>query len=69
MNSTAVAADRVALVAAHAWDTHGAHRAGLTTGWVARLESDFPEIFDPPDVRGRDLVDVVGRLVALPTPR
>lgn len=69
VNSTAVAADRVALVAAHAWDTHGAHRAGLTTGWVARLESDFPEIFDPPDVRGRDLVDVVGRLVALPTPR
>jgi 2-haloacid dehalogenase len=69
VNSTAVAADRVALVAAHAWDTHGAHRAGLTTGWVARLESDFPDVFDPPDVQGPDLVDVVGRLLALPTPR
>lgn len=66
VNSTGVPTDRVALVAAHAWDTHGAHRAGLTTGWVARLEDDFPDVFDPPDVRGRDLVDVVRQLLALP---
>src|SRR5215831_17190055 len=29
---------RLALVAAHAWDCHGASLAGLVTGWVSRLE-------------------------------
>jgi 2-haloacid dehalogenase len=61
-----VAPDRTALVAAHSWDTHGAHRAGLVTGWVSRLEHRFPDIFDPPDVTGDDLVTVVDRLLALP---
>ncbi len=65
-HSTRVPPDRVALVAAHAWDTHGAHQAGLTTGWVARLEDDFPAIFAAPDVTGRDLVAVVSGLLALP---
>jgi 2-haloacid dehalogenase len=59
--------DRVALVAAHSWDTHGAHRAGLVTGWVSRLERRFPDIFDPPDVSGDDLVAVVDGLLALPS--
>lgn len=64
--STQVPPDRVALVAAHAWDTHGAHQAGLTTGWVARLEDEFPAIFAAPDVTGRDLVEVISDLIALP---
>jgi 2-haloacid dehalogenase len=64
--STQVPPDRVALVAAHAWDTHGAHQAGLTTGWVARLEDAFPAIFAPPDVTGHDLVEVGSGLLALP---
>lgn len=64
--STQVPPDQVALVAAHAWDTHGAHQAGLITGWVARLEDDFPAIFAAPDVTGRDLVEVVSGLLALP---
>lgn len=64
--STGVPAQEVALVAAHAWDTHGAHEAGLTTGWVARLERVFPsDVFAPPDVTGDNLVDVVDRLLAL----
>jgi len=33
-----VAPGQLALVAAHAWDVHGASQAGLTTGWVSRLE-------------------------------
>lgn len=66
-SSTGVPPDHVALVAAHAWDTHGAHHAGLTTGWVARLEGTFPAVYSPPDVTGSDLVDVVEQLVALPT--
>lgn len=61
-----VPADRVALVAAHSWDTHGASRAGLGTGWVSRLEHRYGEVFDPPDVTGDDLVSVVDRLLALP---
>jgi 2-haloacid dehalogenase len=65
-NSCDVAPDRVALVAAHSWDTHGAHQAGLVTGWVSRLEGRFPDIFDPPDVTGDDLLAVVERLLVLP---
>jgi 2-haloacid dehalogenase len=65
-NSTQVPPDRVALVAAHAWDTHGAHQAGLATGWVARLDDHFPEVFAAPDVVGPDLVAVVEGLLALP---
>ncbi|NEE03616.1 haloacid dehalogenase type II [Phytoactinopolyspora halotolerans] len=64
--STGVRAEQVALVAAHAWDTHGAHQAGLTTGWVARLEDRFPAVFAPPDVIGNDLVEVVQGLLDLP---
>lgn len=57
---------QVALVAVHAWDCHGAKRAGLTTGWAARLEGRYADIFEPPDVTGADLVDVAEYLLALP---
>jgi 2-haloacid dehalogenase len=57
---------RLALVAAHAWDVHGARRAGLLGAWVSRLEGAFPAAFDPPDVTGADLVEVADRLLALP---
>lgn len=57
--------ERMALVAAHGWDTHGAHQAGLITGWVSRLEGNWNELFEPPDVTGPDLVAVVGGLLAL----
>ena len=58
----------VALVAVHAWDIHGAHNAGLVTGWCERLEGRYPSIFDPPDVTGDDLVAVADALLALPLP-
>ena len=64
--STGVPLERVALVAAHAWDTHGAHEAGLVTGWVSRLEDEYPRVFAPPDVTGPDLVTVVDGLLRLP---
>jgi 2-haloacid dehalogenase len=57
---------RLALVAAHAWDCHGASRAGLVTGWVSRLEREYSPIFAPPDVTGADLTEVAGRLLDLP---
>lgn len=58
--------EQVALVAVHGWDTHGAHEAGLVTGWVSRLEGRYPPIFASPDVIGADLIEVVDALVAAP---
>ena len=58
--------DEVALVAVHAFDCHGAKNAGLTTGWAARMESHYAEIFTPPDVSGQDLTEVARALTELP---
>ena len=60
-----LAADHMALVAAHDWDCHGAKRAGLTTGWVSRKSGGFGAPFAPPDVAGEDLTEVVAKLLAL----
>jgi 2-haloacid dehalogenase len=43
-----------------------AHRAGLATGWCARLEGTYPAIFDPATVTGADLVAVADALLNLP---
>jgi len=59
----------VALVAVHAFDCHGAHAAGLTTGWAARHERYYGDIYTPPDVSGADLVEVAEALAALPENR
>jgi 2-haloacid dehalogenase len=61
----AVPPERLALVAAHDWDCHGAKRAGLTTGWVRRESGGFGAVFAPPDVTGQDLTEVAGKLIAL----
>jgi 2-haloacid dehalogenase len=58
--------ERVALVAVHAWDCHGAKRAGLTTGWASRLEGRYGSLFAPADVTGADLTEVADGLLALP---
>jgi 2-haloacid dehalogenase len=60
-----VPTDRLALVAAHDWDCHGAKRAGLTTGWVSRKSGTFGAPFAAPDVAGEDLTEVVAKLLAL----
>lgn len=57
--------DRMALVAVHAWDCHGAKRAGALAGWCSRLEGEPGNVFQPADVRGDDLVEVVDGLLAL----
>jgi 2-haloacid dehalogenase len=64
-----VAPERLALVAVHAWDVHGAQRAGLTGGWAARAERVHAAVFDPPHVQGAGLVEVVDALLALPSAR
>ncbi len=60
-----VPAERLALVAAHDWDCHGAKRAGLVTGWVSRKSGGFGEPFAPPDVTGEDLTEVAAGILAL----
>ena len=60
-----VPTERLALVAAHDWDCHGAKRAGLTTGWVSRKSGGFGAPFAPPDVAGEDLTEVAAKLLAL----
>lgn len=57
---------RLALVAVHAWDCHGAKRAGCLAGWCARLEGAYGDVFTPPDVSGADLEQVAEGLLALP---
>jgi 2-haloacid dehalogenase len=57
--------DRMALVAVHAWDCHGAKRAGALAGWCSRLEGRPGDVFLPADVQGDDLVEVVNGLLAL----
>lgn len=59
--------ERLALVAAHAWDCHGARAAGLVTGWVSRLEGAVPDIYRPADVCAATLDEVAIGLLALPT--
>jgi 2-haloacid dehalogenase len=57
--------ERMALVAAHDWDCHGAKRAGLITGWVSRKSGGYGAPFAPPDVAGEDLTEVAAKLLAL----
>lgn len=56
----------VALVAVHAFDCHGARRAGMTTGWASRLEQEYPSAFERADITGDDLAEVARGLIALP---
>lgn len=55
--------EALALVAAHGWDIHGANRAGLITGYVARGGAPFPAIMAAPDVSGSTLLEVVEGLL------
>jgi len=57
--------ERMALVAVHAWDCHGAKRAGAMAGWCARLELEPGDVFLPADVTGETLVEVADKLLAL----
>ena len=64
--SCAVAPERMALVAAHGWDVHGAQLAGLTGAWFPRSERSYPAVYAEPHVVAPDLAGVVDALLALP---
>lgn len=57
--------ERLALVAVHAWDCHGAKRAGALAGWCSRLEYEPGDVFLPADVTGDTLVEVADGLMSL----
>jgi 2-haloacid dehalogenase len=59
---------RMALVAAHAWDVHGALRAGLGGAWFPRGERAYPAVYDPAALVAGDLAGAVDALLALPAP-
>lgn len=59
-------AERVALVAAHSWDIHGAACAGLQTGFLTRIEQHPSPVFRTADVTGSTLSDVVTGLLTHP---
>lgn len=62
-----VAPERMAMVAVHAWDLHGARGAGLVTGYATRHEGGAAAHFEPADVVADDLTGVIDGLLALPS--
>lgn len=56
--------ERCAMVAVHPWDLQGAGRLGMTTGWIDRRGTPWPDVFAPPTVRGTTLTDVARGLSA-----
>jgi 2-haloacid dehalogenase len=52
-------ADRLALVAAHAWDVQGAKRAGWRAAWVSRLEKEFHPAMHAGDATGSTVEEAV----------
>lgn len=61
---TGVAPERLALIAAHDWDVHGAHHAGLLTGYVSRVARPVSTVMSRPDVSGSSLTEVVEAMAA-----
>jgi 2-haloacid dehalogenase len=57
---------RLALVAAHAWDVHGAKQAGLLGAWVKRQDKIYHAAMQPPDVQGSSMTAVADALIGLP---
>lgn len=68
VSAAGVRADRIAMVAVHSWDLHGAHHAGLTTGWCPRLEGQQTPVFAAADVVADTLDGVIAALAALRSP-
>jgi 2-haloacid dehalogenase len=55
---------RVALVAVHPWDIHGAKAAGLTTAYL-NSERPFPSVMGTPDTEAQSLIAATELLIAL----
>lgn len=60
----AVPASQMLLVAVHPWDIHGAHQAGMRTGWIARQPIPYPGYFSAPDLQAPDLASLARQILA-----
>jgi 2-haloacid dehalogenase len=58
--------DCMTLIAAHAWDVHGAKQAGLGGAWVRRQDQAYHSAMRAPDLQGDSLMDIAAGLTALP---
>jgi 2-haloacid dehalogenase len=56
--------DQMLLVAVHPWDIHGAHQAGMRTGWITRQQAPYPDYFAAPDLQAPSLADLAEQIVA-----
>ncbi len=65
-SSLGVEPGRLALIAAHAWDIHGAQKAGLCGAWVRRQDRAYQPAMQPPDVQGESMLEVAEALCSLP---
>ena len=54
-SACSVGAGDMLLVAVHPWDIHGAHQAGLRTGWITRQQTPYPGYFFGPDLQAPGL--------------
>ena len=54
------------LVAAHAWDVHGAGSAGLRTAWIKRHDRQFHSAMAQPEVRGDTMLEVANAVLSMP---
>jgi 2-haloacid dehalogenase len=50
------------LVAVHPWDIDGAARAGMTTAWINRTGTTYPDCFTPPTLTVAALPELADRL-------
>jgi 2-haloacid dehalogenase len=56
--------EEMLLVAVHPWDIHGAHQAGMSTGWIARHQTPYPAYFSAPDRQAPGLDALARQIVA-----
>jgi 2-haloacid dehalogenase len=59
-----VSTEQMLLVAVHPWDIHGAHQAGMRTGWIARQPTPYPDYFAAPDLQAQDLAALAEQIVS-----
>jgi 2-haloacid dehalogenase len=50
------------LVAVHPWDIDGAARAGLSTAWIDRAGTPYPDSFTAPTLRATGITDLADQL-------
>jgi 2-haloacid dehalogenase len=62
-NALGIPPQDMRLVAAHVWDVHGALRAGCAAALVERPGVIWNPALKRPDIAGRDLAEVAGRII------